>query len=136
MSAEPELTQTPAAECGGTPQKNEEVVEIENEVKETSGDDDKEKRITELEKKVEELTAKLEAAQNSLASTQQQVAAAAKFRQVNASVPQSQAEASLSFPELVREIGYVRARKEHPELMQAYMDAENAKGSIRDEVRK
>ena len=136
MSAEPELTPTPAAECGGTPQKNEEVVEIEKEVKETSGDDDKEKRITELEKKVEELTAKLEAAQNSLASAQQQVAAAAKFRQVNASVPQSQAEASLSFPELVKKIGYVRARKEHPELMQAYMDAENAKGSIRDEARK
>ena len=133
MSAEPEVHETPSAECGGTPQKNEEeVVEIEKEVKETSGDDDKEKRITELEKKVEELTSKLEASQKDLASAQQQVAAAAKFRQVNASVPQSQAEAQLSFPELVAKIGYVRARKEHPELMQAYIDAENAKGSIRD----
>lgn len=132
---DPEKT-TPSAECGGDPQKNKEVVEIEKEVKETSGDDDKEKRITELEKKVEELTAKLESAQNSLASAQQQVAAAAKFRQVNASAPHSQAEASLSFPELVAKIGYVRARKEHPDLMQAYMDAENAKGSIRDEARK
>ena len=138
MSAEatPE-TATPAAECGGTPQKNEEeTVEIEKEVKETPGGDDSEKRITELEKKVEELTSKLEASQKDLASAQQQIAAAAKFRQVNASVPQSQAEAQLSFPELVAKIGYVRARKEHPELMQAYIDAENAKGSIRDEVRK
>ena len=131
------VTATPAAECGGTPQKNEEeVVETEKEVKESSGDDDSEKRITELEKKVEELTSKLEASQKDLASAQQQVAAAAKFRQVNASAPQSHAEAQLSFPELVAKIGYVRARKEHPELMQAYIDAENAKGSIRDEARK
>lgn len=138
MSAEVTLaTTTPAAECGGTPQKNEEeVVETEKEVKETSGGDDSEKRITELEKKVEELTSKLEASQKNLASAQQQVAAAAKFRQVNASVPQSQTEAQLSFPELVAKVGYVRARKEHPELMQAYIDAENAKGSIRDEARK
>ncbi len=133
MSADPEHTPDTSAECGGAPQKNEEeVVETEKEVKETTGDDDKEKRITELEKKVEELTSKLEASQKDLASAQQQVAAAAKFRQVNASVPQSRAEAQLSFPELVAKIGYVRARKEHPELMQAYIDAENAKGSIRD----
>lgn len=138
MAAEPETsTSEPVAQCGGEPAKNEqETVEIEKEVKETSGDDDKEKRITELEKKVEELTSKLEASQKDLASAQQQVAAAAKFRQVNASAPQSQTEAQLSFPELVAKIGYVRARKEHPELMQAYVDAENAKGSIRDEARK
>ena len=137
MSADPEHTPDPSAECGGDPQKNEEeVVEIEKEVKETSGDDDSEKRITELEKKVEELTSKLEASQKDLASAQQQVAAAAKFRRVNASVPQSQAEAQLSFPELVAKIGYLRARKEYPKLMQAYIDAENAKGSIRDEARK
>ena len=136
MSADPEHTPDTSAACGD-PQKNEEeVVEIEKEVKETSGDDDSEKRITELEKKVEELTSKLEASQKNLASAQQQVAAAAKFRQVNASAPQSQAEAQLSFPELVAKIGYIRARKEHPELMQAYIDAENAKGSIRDEARK
>ena len=128
----------PSAECGGDPQKNEEkVVEIEKEVEETStGDDDKEKRITELEKKVEELTEALKAKDAKLDAAQQQVAAAAKFRQVNASVPQSQQEAALSFPELVAKIGYVRARREHPELMQAYIDAENAKGSIRDENRK
>lgn len=133
MSAEPEPI-TPSAECGGDPQKNEEkIVEIEKEVEETSGeDDDKEKRITELEKKVEELTAKLEAANASLASAQSQAAAAAKFRSVVAAAPQSRPEAQLSFPELVAKVGYVRARHEHPELMRAYIDAEIARGSIRD----
>lgn len=144
MSADPEHTPDTSAECGGDPQKNEEeTVEIEKEVKETSDDDDTKKKLEELERKVEELTAaiaakdsKLAAAQTQLDAAKKQVAAAARFRQVNAAAGQSREEAQLSFPELVAKIGYVRARKEHPELMQAYIDAENAKGSIRDENRK
>lgn len=120
---DPEKT-TPSAECGGAPQKDEEVVEIEKEVKETSGDDDKEKRITELEKKVEELTALV-------AAKQAKLDAQAKFRAVTASAAQTAAEASLDWPELVKKLGFKKAAEQHPEVRKAYMAAQIAKGSIR-----
>ena len=124
MSADPTLT-TPSAECGGTPQKNEEeVVEIEKEVKETSGDDDKEKRITELEKKVEELTAKL-------AEKQAKLDAQAKFRAVTASAAQTASAATLEWPDLVKKLGFKAAAEQYPEVRKSYMKAQIARGSIR-----
>ena len=124
MSAEPEKI-TPSAECGGTPKKNEEeVVEIEKEVKETSGDDDSEKRITELEKKVEELTALV-------AEKQAKLDAQAHFRSVVASASQTAAEASLDWPQLVKQLGFKAAAEKYPEVRKAYMKAQIAKGSIR-----
>jgi len=125
MAAEPTTTVSPSAECGGTPQKNEEeVVEIEKEVKETSGDDDKEKRITELEKKVEKLTALV-------AEKQAKLDAQAKFRSVVASASQTAAEASSDWPELVKKLGFKAAAEKYPEARKAYMKAQIAKGSIR-----
>lgn len=124
MAAEPEITSTPAAECGGTPQKNEEVVEIEKEVEKTEGGDDKETRISELEKKVEELTNKLEAANAKLS-------AQAKFRAVTTSAAQTAAQATKSWPELVKDLGFKAAAEQHPEVRKAYMKAQIAKGSIR-----
>lgn len=125
MAAEPTTTVSPSAECGGTPQKNEkEVVEIEKEVKETSGDDDKEKRITELEKKVEQLTAMV-------AEKQAKLDAQAKFRSVVASASQTAAEASCDWPELVKKLGFKAAAEKYPEVRKAYMKAQIAKGSIR-----
>lgn len=127
MAAEPELTSTPAAECGGTPKKNEEVVEIEKEVekKKTEGeDDDKEKRIVEIEKKVEKLTAKL-------CDKQAKLDAQAHFRAVVASAGQTAEQASKSFPELVKEIGFKAAAEKYPATRKAYMAAQIAKGNIR-----
>ena len=114
---------TPSAECGGTPQKNEEVVEVEKEVKETAGDD-ADTRITELEKKVEELTAKL-------AEKQAKLDAQAKFRSVVAASANTAAEASLDWPELVKKHGFKKAAEKYPEARKAYMKAQIAKGSIR-----
>ena len=124
MSAEPETTVQPAAECGGTPQKNEEVVEIEKEVKETSGGDDAQTRIEELEKKVEELSSALKARDEKLA-------AQAKFRAVTAFAASTTAEASLDWPQLVKQLGFKAAAEKYPEVRKAYMKAQIAKGSIR-----
>lgn len=125
MAAEPTTTVSPSAECGGTPQKNEEeVVEVEKEVKETTGDDDKEKRITELEKKVEELSALV-------AEKQAKLDAQAKFRSVVAASANTAAEASLDWPELVKKHGFKKAAEQFPEARKAYMKAQIAKGSIR-----
>lgn len=121
-SMDPEKTTvSPSAECGGTPQKNEEeVVEIEKEVKETSDDD----RIAELEKKVEELA-------NKLAKANDKLAAQAKFRAVNASAAQTAAQASKDWPELVKELGFKAAAEKFPEIRKSYMAARIAAGSIR-----
>lgn len=122
MAAEPKNKPAPAAECGGEPAKNEEVVETEKEVEET--DDDKETRISELEKKVEELTNKLEAANAKLS-------AQAKFRAVTASAAQTAAQAAKSWPELVKDLGFKAAAEQYPEVRKSYMKAQIAKGSIR-----
>ena len=123
MSADPTLT-TLSAECGGTPQKNEEVVEIEKEVTETSGDDDKEKLIAELIEKVDKLTALVE-------EKQAKLDAQAHFRSVVASAAQTAAAASKSWPELVKEIGFKAAAEQYPEVRKSYMKAQIARGSIR-----
>ena len=119
---------SPSAECGGTPQKNEEVVEIEKEVKETPGDTD---RISELVKMVEELTAKLAEQTSLLEAAQAKLAAQAKFRLVTASAAQTAADASSDWPDLVKKHGFKKAAEQYPEVRKAYMKAELAKGSIR-----
>lgn len=131
MAAEPEITTTPAAECGGTPQKNEEVVEIEKEVKETGEDDDREKRIIELEKKVEELTNKLSAQQASAPSASQSAQLKANIAQAHTQAAAQAAQASMTWPEAVKKHGYAKACELYPDLRESHMRAECAKGSIR-----
>lgn len=124
MSAEITPTTTPAAECGEPKQTAEEekTVEIEKEVETT--DDPTETRITELEKKVEELTAKL-------AEKDAKLAAQAKFRAVVASAAETNADANLDWPELVKKHGFKAAAEKFPEARKAYMKARIAAGSIR-----
>jgi ATP-dependent protease ClpP protease subunit len=134
MAAEPEITTTPAAECGGTPKKNEEVVEIEKEVekKETEGeDDDREKRIIELEKKVEELTNKLSAQQASAPAASQAAKLKANIAQARTQAAAQAAQASMTWPEAVKKHGYAKACELYPDLRESHMRAECAKGSIR-----
>ena len=115
-------TTTPVAECGEPKQTAEETVEIENEVETT--DDPAETRITELEKKVEELT-------NKLAEKDKALAAAAKFRSVNASAPQVAEDAALSWPEAVKKYGFAQAAEKFPQLRADHIAAECRKGSLR-----
>lgn len=124
MSAEITPTTTPAAECGEPKQTAEEekTVEIEKEVE--TNDDPTETRITELEKKVEELTAKL-------AEKDAKLAAQAKFRAVVASAAETNADANLDWPELVKKHGFKAAAEKFPEARKAYMKARIAAGSIR-----
>ena len=117
-------TTTPVAECGEPKQTAEEekTVEIEKEVETT--DDPTETRITELEKKVEELTAKI-------AEKDKALAAAAKFRSVNASAPQVAEDAALSWPEAVKKYGFAQAAEKFPQLRADHIAAECRKGSLR-----
>lgn len=121
---------TTVAECGEPKQTAEEkTVEIEKEVETT--DDPTETRITELEKKVEELTAKIAEKDKALTEANAQVAAAAKFRSVNAAVPKAAEEAALTWPEAVKKIGFAKACEKYPKLRADYMESENRKGSLR-----
>ena len=131
MAAEPEITTTPAAECGGTPKKNEEVVEIEKEVKETGEDDDKEKRIVKLEKKVEELTNKLSAQQTSAPAASMPAQLKANIAQARTQAAKQQAADQISWPEAVKKHGYAKACELYPDERQAWISAELSKGSIR-----
>ena len=132
MAAEPTTTVSPSAECGGTPKKNEEVVEIEKEVKETGGeDDDKEKRIVELEKKVEELTNQLSAQQASAPAASQAAQLKANIAQARTQAAAQAEQASMTWPEAVKKHGYAKACELYPDLRESHMRAECAKGSIR-----
>lgn len=131
MPADPELDPTPSAECGGDPQKDEEVVEIEKEVEKKEEVAPAETRISELEKKVEELTAAMKAKDEALASAISKLDAQKKFRSVVASAAQTAEAAPMNFPEAVKKIGFAAACEEYPQLRADYMRAEMKKGSIR-----
>jgi len=115
---------TPAAECGGTKQTAEKVVEVEKEVEKKEEVDPAETRISELERKVEELTAKLNAAQDKLA-------AQAKFRAVTASAAETQEQFHTTWPEAVKKYGFAKAAEKFPQLRASHMESEFRKGSIR-----
>ena len=124
---DPEVTTTtdvPEAECG-SPEKAEEILEVEKEVeKKEEAPAPDETRLTELEKKVEELTAKL-------ASANSKLEAQKKFRSVVASAAQTAEAAPITFPEAVKKEGFAKACELHPQLRADYMRAEMRKGSIR-----
>ena len=117
-------TTTPVAECGEPKQTAEEEKTVEIEKKVETTDDPTETRITELEKKVEELT-------NKLAEKDKALAAAAKFRSVNAAAPQVAEDAALSWPEAVKKYGFAQAAEKFPQLRADHIAAECRKGSLR-----
>ena len=126
-SMDPEKT-TPIetdAECGTPDETKAEETTVET--TETVTDDPDDTPAEELE----ELKKELEEVKKELADAKAKLDKSAKLSNSVKKAQTGKAETQLSWPELVKKIGYVQARAKYPQVMDAYCRQEMAKGSIR-----
>ena len=127
-SMDPEKTTLETdAECGD-PQTTETAAEETTvETTETVTDDPDDTPAEELE----ELKKELEEVKKELAEAKAKLDKSAKLANSVHKAQTSKTNTQLSWPELVKKLGYVQARAKYPNTMKAYCEAELAKGSIR-----